>query len=97
MSSKTIGVFASLVLLIVRGILLWVVVPLGCIAWVIVSPWLHKRGVAIGQFLGWVDIHLIALIQRSLLRPFIRDTAQSWVPAKKIHEVVHRIGKLDLF
>ena len=51
-SSKTLGVLASLVLLIVRGILLWVVVPLGCITWVIVSPWLHKRGVAIGQFLA---------------------------------------------
>ena len=96
-SSKTLGVFASLVLLIVRGIFLWVVVPLGCIAWVIVSPWLHKRGVAIGQFLGWIDINLIALIQRSLLRPFIRDAAQPWVPAKKIYEVVHRIGRLDLF
>ena len=97
MSSKTIGVFAGLVLLVVRGILLWVVVPLGCIAWVIDSPWLHKRGVGIGQFLGWIDINLIALIQRSLLRPFIRDAAQPWVPARKISEVAHRIGRLDLF
>ena len=43
---------------------------MGCIAWVLGAPRLHKRGIKIGQFLGWIDVNLIALIQHSLLRPF---------------------------
>ena len=43
---------------------------MGCIAWVLGTPRLHQRRIKIGQFLGWIDVNLIALIQHSLLRPF---------------------------
>ena len=70
MANSKSGFFSGFVLLTVRGVLLWVVLPLGCAAWVLVTPWLHKRGIKFGQFLGWIDINLIVLVQRSLLRPF---------------------------
>lgn len=91
------GFLASMLLLTVHGVLLWVVIPMGCVAWVLGAPWLHKRRIKIGQFLGWIDINLIALIQHSLLRPFYRNVALPWLSARKISKVVHRLGLMDLY
>ena len=74
MGSKS-GFLAGILLLTVRGVLLWVVLPVGCVAWVLGALRLHQRGITIGQFLGWIDINLIALIQHSLLRPFSQNAA----------------------
>ena len=68
---------------------------MGCIAWVLGTPRLHQRRIKIGQFLGWIDVNLIALIQHSLLRPFQRDSAQPWPSAREISRVVHRVGLMD--
>ena len=70
---------------------------MGCIAWVLGASRLHKRGIKIGQFLGWIDINLIALIQQSLLRRFYRNSAQPWLSAREISRVVHRVGLMDLY
>ena len=70
---------------------------MGCVAWVLGAPWLHKRRIKIGQFLGWIDINLIALIQHSLLRPFYRNVALPWLSAREISKVVHRVGLMDLY
>ena len=96
MGSKS-GVLSGLVLLTVRGVLLWLVLPLGCVAWVLVAPWLRKRGVKFGQFLGWIDINFMVLIHRSLLRPFYRKAAPRWVPATEMLGVKHRVGMIDLY
>lgn len=48
MGSKS-GFLAGILLLTVRGVLLWVALPMGCIAWVLGTPRLHKRGIKIGQ------------------------------------------------
>ena len=97
MANSKSGFFSGFVLLTVRGVLLWVVLPLGCAAWVLVAPWLHKRGIKFGQFLGWIDINLIVLVQRSLLRPFYRKPAPLWVPATEMSGVEHRVGMVDLY
>ena len=94
MGSKS-GFLARILLLTVRGVLLWVVLPMGCITWVLGAPRLHKRGIKIGQFLGGIDVNLIALIQHSLLCPFYRDSAQPWLSAREISRVVHRVGLMD--
>ena len=96
MGSKS-GFFCGIVLLTLRGVLLWLVLPLGCVAWLFVAPWLHKRDVKIGQFLGWIDHNVIALIQRSLLRPFYRDAAQPWLSTRNMSSVEHRVGMGDLY
>ena len=97
MGNSSSGFFSGFVLLTVRGVLLWVVLPLGCAAWVLIAPWLHKRGIKFGQFLGWIDINLIVLVQRSLLRPFYRKAAPPWVPATEMWGVKHRVGMIDLY
>ena len=97
MANSSSGFFSGFLLLTVRGVLLWVVLPLGCAAWVLVAPWLHRRGIKFGQFLGWIDINLVVLVQRSLLRPFYRKAAPPWVPATEMSGVKHRVGMIDLY
>ena len=92
-----VGVIPGLALLTLRGILLWVVIPLAFLAWLLLLPWLHSRRVTVGQFLGWVDNNLIVALERSVLRPLFRSPPQRWIPAHEIERVNHRIGKLDLY
>jgi hypothetical protein len=94
---ESIGVIAGLALLILRGILLWIVIPVGFLAWVILTPWLHARRVTLGQFLGWVDNNLVAGLERGVLRPLFRQPARRWIRARDIKRVQHRIGMLDLY
>jgi hypothetical protein len=88
-------VLAGLVLLLMRGVLLWIVIPLAVVAWTPAAPWLVLRGVRLGHFLGWVDLNLIAFLSRIVLRPLFRAPA-AWVPASAMNQVTHRISAFDL-
>ena len=88
--NSVVGGFAVLV---IRGILLWVVVPLATFWWLIMKVVRRGRGVTLGQFIGWCDINLIAGIQRSVMRPVVRWPAD-WVPASAMPEVTHRVSLL---
>jgi hypothetical protein len=90
-------VAAALSLLVTRGILLWIVVPLGFLAWVVLTPWLRARRVPLGQFLGWIDNNLIAGLERSVLRPLFRHPPQPWIRARDIEQVRHRVGWLSFY
>lgn len=92
---RAIGMVAGLSLLVVRGLLLWIAIPLGVVGWLVLLPWLRAR-ITLGQFLGWIDINLVAGLERSLLRPLFRHPL-SWIRARDIAQVRHRIGKLDPF
>jgi hypothetical protein len=63
--------------LVVRGLLLWVIVPATVLAWLIALPvhlgarvitgrWLFPR---LRQLIAWSDEYLIISIERTLLRP----------------------------
>ena len=45
-----------LILLGMRGVLLWLVVPLSLIAWPCLWPILRRHNIRLAQFLGWVDL-----------------------------------------
>jgi hypothetical protein len=81
-------------LLLVRGILLWIVVPLAFVCWLLLAIPLHRRGVTFGKFLGWVDLNLVAFLGRTILRPIVR-TPLNWVPASEMPEVKHRLRSHD--
>lgn len=83
----------GLVLLAVRGLLLWVVVPLGVVAWplVVLS---RRRAVRLGQFLGWLDLNLTSAIQRTIARPFF-EAPLPWTPFDAAAGLTHRIRLLD--
>jgi hypothetical protein len=85
---------SGLVLLAVRGVLLWVLVPFAAIWWAAGWPLWHRRGVRLGQLIGWCDLNLISAIQRSVLRPFTRSPAP-WAPLKALPAVVHRVNLFD--
>ncbi len=86
---------AGFALLLIRGVLLWAVIPLAACAWVPAALWLRRRGVRFGHFLGWVDLNLIAFLARIVLRPFFR-VPPTWVPASAMSQVTHRVNGLDL-
>ena len=86
---------AGLALLCLRGVLLWIVIPLAVLAWIPVSARLRRRGVKLGQFLGWADLNLMAFLERTILRPLFRFPIQ-WTPMRVMPEVTHRVGALDL-
>ena len=86
--------FTALALLLIRGVLLWVVIPIGLIWWVVGLPAWHQRGVRLRQFIGWLDLNLVAFIQRTVLRPLVRHPLV-WVPVADIKNVRHFVRLSD--
>jgi hypothetical protein len=86
---------AGLALLLVRGLLLWLVVPMGFLVWVFGWPYWFSRQVELGAFLGWLDLNTIALLQRTLLRPLFRAARLPWTPLHEAAELVHCISFVD--
>lgn len=81
-------------LLLVRGLLLWLVVPLGVPAWPVIALAFRRRGLGLGEFLGWLDLNLTSSIQRSVVRPFF-DSPIPWTPFSDAAGLTHRIRLLD--
>lgn len=92
--SPRMSVGAGFVLLMLRGVLLWIVVPIGILAWLFLGVILPRRGVTMGQFLGWLDLNLIAVIERTVLRRWVRSPLP-WTPAADLPKVTHRVRALD--
>jgi hypothetical protein len=84
----------ALLLLLVRGLLLWLVVPVTFVGWLAAWPILRRRKIRLGQLLGWMDLNLIAAIEHSILRPLLASPFP-WTPAKELPNISHRIGLLD--
>jgi hypothetical protein len=84
----------SLLLFTIRGLLLWVLVPLTTVAYLLIGVAWRSYGVTLARTLGWVDLNLIATIQRIVLRPFFRNRTE-WVSIRKIPNVTHRIRFAD--
>jgi len=54
----------GLLLLLVRGVLLRLVVPLATVTRLLLRPAMQRRAVGLGSFIGWADLNLIAALQR---------------------------------
>jgi hypothetical protein len=89
--NSAIGGFA---LLLIRGVLLWLVVPLATLSWLVVRVGGRARAITLGQFLGWMDVNLIACIQRTIVRPLVRFPVDR-VPASDMRQVTHRLCAID--
>ncbi len=79
-------------LLLVRGLILWIVIPVGFVLWLLVFGWLLRVGP--GQFLGWLDVNLIAALQRVLIRPVGGELPMpivEFVPFRMLRSVSHRV------
>jgi predicted tellurium resistance membrane protein TerC len=80
--------------LVIRGVLLWLVVPLATLWWLIARAGGRARGITLGQFLGWTDLNLIACIQRTVGRPVVRFPLDR-VPVSDMRQVTHRLRVVD--
>jgi hypothetical protein len=85
---------AGLVLLGLRGLLLWLLIPFTILWWLVILPHWLKIKVGLGQLIGWSDLNLCAAIEKSVLRPFVK-TRLNWVPLSEAPGVIHRVGLLD--
>lgn len=83
------------VLLVVRGLLLWVLIPVGLTVWLLVG-WIVD--VRLGAVLGLLDLNLIAALQRVLVLQRSGDESTRYtkfIPMRSLPSVEHRIGLLD--
>lgn len=89
---EALGDLSALALLLVRGILLWIFIPIGFALWLLVFSWTARLG--LGEFLGWLDLNLIAALHRVMVRPF-NGSRVEFVPVGLIQTVTHRIHIVD--
>jgi hypothetical protein len=84
----------ALLLLLIRGVLLFLVIPAGLVWWLVAWPILRRRRIRLAQLLGWLDLNLIAAIEHSILRPVIASPLP-WTHAKALPSTSHRIRLSD--
>jgi hypothetical protein len=80
--------------LVVRGVLLWLTVPAATIIWVLIWPVIRRNRVRIRVFLGSVDLNRIAALHRSVFRPLTTNSLR-WRPWDELPDVTHRVGLID--
>jgi len=79
-----------LLMLVVRGVLLWVVIPLSDVWWLLTEPARVANGkphVGLAETIGWANLNLVAVLTLGRLTPFT-----SW---SRVSEVEHRISLID--
>jgi hypothetical protein len=82
------------VLLVLRGSLLWLVIPINLIWWLVGLPHWKRQRVTFGHLLGWTDLNLVAVLQRGPLRPLVIDPVR-WTPLRELPQVTHRLRVVD--
>ncbi len=88
------SIVVGVLVLLTRSFLLWIVIPVWSVVWLARAISLHRRGITYGQYLGWVDLNLIAFLQRGVFRPLVRWPAP-FVPSSEMPSVTHRISRTD--
>ena len=87
---------ALFVLLVVRGWLLWLVIPITFLVWLVMSSirlTLRKPYITPGKLIGWADMNLTAAIGQMLVRPF--GQRSDFTPWSKVLSVEHRVSIVD--
>lgn len=87
---------SQVLLLLVRSLLLWIVIPLAVLVWPLLVPRLERMGVGFRQYLGWVDFNLIVFLQRVVFRPLMRQR-DNYVSLESIATIAHRVRFTDPF
>ena len=93
MRAQGASAFAWVLLFVLRGLLLWIVIPLGILAWLVSVAWTRR---SLGAFLGWLDFNLIALLGSTILRPIFPQPMRM-VALREMDHLKHRVGTSDLF
>jgi hypothetical protein len=86
-----------LLLLWIRGLLLWILLPVATLLWLLRWPYtvLRRRPLKLGAVLGWADLNLVVILKLSILRSFKLGPAR-FIPWREVAAVDHRPNLLDL-
>lgn len=83
----------QLVALFLRGLLLWVMVPVAALSWIVLAP---LTAASLGACVGWFDLNLVVLLQRIVFLPLTREPPLAWVPLSKMRTTEHRFRFLSV-
>ena len=86
----------ALALLAIRGFLLWLVIPLGTLAWAVSFQALRTPAVTLGAYLGWIDNNIAFLLVNGPFSMSFPNSPVRWIPSANRAAVKHRIGFSDL-
>jgi hypothetical protein len=92
---------ALVVVLVVRGLVLWVLVPMVFVLWLVLTPvrWLvhGRRRPNLRQYVTWADTMLVASLEWGPLRPLVGDPEPfpAWPRARA--EPPYRVSIADLW
>lgn len=67
---KSLAGFSGMLLLIVRGFVLWFLIPFSTVAWLLIHSWAQKA--TLGQAICWYDWNFIAFLLLMPFRPALR-------------------------
>jgi hypothetical protein len=87
---------AAIIVVLVHSLTLWVLVPVGFVAWLVVVPFTFPRPIRLGAFLGWLAFNEGVFFQRVLFRPLFRAPLR-WLGPREMRDGKHRISSHDLF
>ena len=93
MSTRSASPVAWVILLTLRGLLLWIVIPLGTLAW-LVSVAFTRRSLAV--FLRWSDANMVSVLESTILRPLFPQPVR-WFTLREAADVRYRVRASDLF
>jgi hypothetical protein len=93
-SASDNSIAGGILLVLIRGLLLWVLIPVGSVAWALTVPWSRA---SLTAFLGWLDNNQIFLLQRTILRPAFPSPSVQWIRFKDAADATHRIRFGDMF
>ena len=92
--NRILFLVGGMLLLLIRGVFLWVLIPMMLIVWVLGFPHWKRVHVTVGHLVGWADLNLAATLQRTVLRPCFSSPIP-WVPVSQMPHVKHRVGFSD--
>jgi len=88
------------IVLVVRGLVLWVLIPVTLVLWVALTParWLvHRRDrPRLRQYVTWADMTLVASLECGPLRPLVSRPERFPRWPRQRAEPPYRVGISDL-
>lgn len=92
-NATAIGLF---VLVCVRSVLLWFVVPIGFVIWLVGLVWLWGN-LPLRAFVRWADWSVSVALCRSILRPLMREPLPTWVPLRDATKMGNRVKFMEFY
>jgi hypothetical protein len=86
----------GIILLVVRGLALWLIVPFGFVSWLLAVPWMVSHGHSPRLWISWIDYNFCVALERGPLRPLMPRPLLDWLSIERMDELKARTGPNDL-